>query len=1229
MEANAEAIAEDAHGFVTENFGEEAATEISAGADAFVEDAETNGMVVDENGTVMTVAQLTEAQMDQPLDDLGGMTPNEAVPVYADQAATGLTEGVLDYWEGSQFGALAEGKSVCLGYAKAYVYLVQYMHPEVYGINGAETDMSVSENWKAAKDIYYNEAGELDPSMDYSVDLVRITFNAAVTMFGQTQDNFNSDHFWNAVKVDGKWFYVDPCYTDVFTEVMMRDRVETDGSMNHLYFMFSHTSAGELYDGYYSEIKTLYEEEATHKNYEDSWISRIKSNVYSDGTYFYYSYDSTDLITLLQENNDDDENSMNTSSSEQEESYYKLVRHDKTLTDATSKGDTDFDALIEFNYKEDEDDETSVARVYNMETGEMEENEYLTALYAQHEAEKEVYPSVAITAALYNNRLYFNLSNCLLYYDLTTGAVVTVKEYNTVHAKRDKTNAFGGMAFDIVETADEADFTVENHPIAGITLKADGKLHVSIATNFAFISGKDPHNSADQDSYGYEFEESNYNPNYSSYNDMSEYDDDTLESFGYKRETNDNDEFMWSANFVETIDMSHLDGTEHTYEAVTVAPFCGRDGFTENRCTTCGATEAETRVVDEGSAGEHHYLYFYEDYYTKDENGNYNYGESYVCVVCGAHTCEPIEPDPDANYEMTDTTYEEQYAKYEKEKAIYDAAVASAGHTYVPADPTWSNESTVVTFSELVCGSVCPDRHTTLDCLLDDTTINVTLTEAVSADAAIAEYEGVCTEGVTAIYVASGEAEGYAYTATNEVAVEAGLHTYEGVFTFTEVVDEEGNPTGEYTAVADVTCAICGDAHEGVEATVVYDEENSYDPTCTVDGADIYVATAVVTNEDGEEIGTATGTKEDPIPMLGHDMTDCTDNGDDATHHGTCTVCGEETDENHNYVDGFCEDCAAVEPDSLIAPVISSVYSKVQTTAKVTWSYVAGADGYQVWRAESADAADDEWSCIKTVRATGDSANAQYLYDEEGNPVSVYYTNKDLTVGETYYYKVRSYRNNSEGTAVYSEFSAVDYMPAAVVFSNVYSNSTSRIRLLWNEVDGSHGYQIWRMNDDGTYSIVKTLGDKGNELTDNQGATTAYSNTGLEAGKTYTYKMRAFMITTDVDGNAKKVFGAYSDEYTVAVMPETPVVTGASNKETRATLTWDALNGAAGYQIWMSETADGEYSIVKSITDGTTTYTKYDLTSGKTYYFKVRAYVEVEGKKTFGAHSEVVSVTVK
>ena len=204
---------------------------------------------------------------------------------------------------------------------------------------------------------------------------------------------------------------------------------------------------------------------------------------------------------------------------------------------------------------------------------------------------------------------------------------------------------------------------------------------------------------------------------------------------------------------------------------------------------------------------------------------------------------------------------------------------------------------------------------------------------------------------------------------------------------------------------------------------------------------------------------------------------------------------------------------------------------------------------------------------------------------------------------------------DASGNRTYSDFSNVDYMPAAVVWDAPYSNATFRIRLRWDEIGGAHGYQIWRLNADGeTWSVIKTLGDKNNTLTNNQGATTAYSNTGLTAGNQYTYKIRAFSIPED----GKKVFGAYSDEFTVAAMPDKPVLTATSTRADRVKLDWNAINGAAGY-IW---------SIIKSVTDGSTSYTQYHLESGGDYKFRVRAYTEVDGKKTFGEYSDSVTLTI-
>ncbi|MBR2422009.1 MAG: fibronectin type III domain-containing protein [Oscillospiraceae bacterium] len=294
------------------------------------------------------------------------------------------------------------------------------------------------------------------------------------------------------------------------------------------------------------------------------------------------------------------------------------------------------------------------------------------------------------------------------------------------------------------------------------------------------------------------------------------------------------------------------------------------------------------------------------------------------------------------------------------------------------------------------------------------------------------------------------------------------------------------------------------------------------------------------------------------------------------------------------------------EPTVPATPKILSCFSKQQTSVKVTWELVENAEGYEIWSTATPDN-EASWTRVKTV-----SGNTTDRYTKQG-----------LEKGVTYYYKVRAFVLDDNGERICSDFSNVDYMPAAVVWDGPYSNATFRVRLRWNEIGGAHGYQLWRKNADGSWGIIKTLGDKGNTLTNNQGATTAYSNTGLVSGENYTYKMRAFMINED----GRKVFGAYSDEFTVAAMPETPVVTGDNSKAGRAQLSWQEINGAAGYQVWM---LDGDnWGIVKSITDGSTNYTKYDLQSGTAYQFKVRAYTDVDGKKTFGAYSEIVTVTVK
>ncbi len=848
VEANKEAIEKDPEAFVKENLPD-AAEPLKQEADKFIKNAEEKGVEVSE-GVTMTVEQLTQQQLDSATN----------------QAATGMTTGVINYWEGTQFGAFGMGTSVCLGYSRAFSYLVQCLDKDIYlkdpskGYDSKKTvtaddgtTSEVCDNWKTAKELYYGSDGKtLDINAGYTVDLVRISFQSNVTMYGEEQEDFGSDHYWNAVKVDGQWYYVDPCYTDVYTEVMSRDRVETDGDMNHVFFLFSDTDARKLYQGNFSVLRSLYQNEATDTTYEKAWMARAASNVYYADGYAYYMYDSTDLFDRVSST------SMNQS---QKAAEYKIVRHKLTNKD-TGDGDSDYETLINFTDKKNDDDDDTFVSVLNKD-GKMEKNDLLTKLYAQFVDEQSIYPSIGLTAALYTDgKIYFNVSNDIVSYNPADGAVAVVKEYNTVSAKRDTTKLFGGMAF---TTTDEksANFTVTNHPIAGLTVKGD-KLVVSIGTNFAFISGKSK--LLDHSSYGYEFEETDYNPTYTNYKKYQQF---------MGSQSNDNDEFMWSANFVDTVDMKTLTGTSHNYETVSEPAYCGRNAFTEERCSDCGLIKAGTRVEAKNTAHEHHYIKFHETYYTKTDSGSWNEADNYVCPECGACITEPVKPK-----------YEQANSTYEKRKAIWDEAQKNAaeGHAYTATDAEWSDDHTSVTFQNLKC-ETCANQINKLDCLLESDenatnkanrdSIEKALSEKVTATAKLVSHTGTCDQGVTSTYKATGKTDdGYRYTASDKKTSDAGQHQYTGTWAWEPVKDDNGNVTGYTASVTGVKCSVCDDEPKAEQITVadaVKDTEKSVAATCTEKGKDVYTATATVKDAEGKtEIGTLTDTYEVELAALGH-----------------------------------------------------------------------------------------------------------------------------------------------------------------------------------------------------------------------------------------------------------------------------------------------------------------------------------------------------------------------
>jgi fibronectin type 3 domain-containing protein len=222
------------------------------------------------------------------------------------------------------------------------------------------------------------------------------------------------------------------------------------------------------------------------------------------------------------------------------------------------------------------------------------------------------------------------------------------------------------------------------------------------------------------------------------------------------------------------------------------------------------------------------------------------------------------------------------------------------------------------------------------------------------------------------------------------------------------------------------------------------------------------------------------------------------------------------------------------------------------------------------------------------------------------------YTNKSLITGSTYYYKVCAYRLVRR-TKVYGEYSPVVSGTTALgtpVAVKAVTSNYFNVKVSWRRVTGASRYEVHRSDAaDGVFKIVGTA------------AAASYTDKKLPSGATYYYKVRAYRTV-----GGKKVYGAFSG--VVAGNAANITVAAPTVKATRAsrnsnTITWGKVSGAARYELYRATSADGTYKRIT--TTSARSYTNRRLTTGVEYFYKVRAYRNVGGRKVYGGYSDIVS----
>ena len=262
------------------------------------------------------------------------------------------------------------------------------------------------------------------------------------------------------------------------------------------------------------------------------------------------------------------------------------------------------------------------------------------------------------------------------------------------------------------------------------------------------------------------------------------------------------------------------------------------------------------------------------------------------------------------------------------------------------------------------------------------------------------------------------------------------------------------------------------------------------------------------------------------------------------------------------------------------APVAIAATSITQTSFNANWSATTGATGYYL---------DVSLSSTFTSYVTG------YNNLSLGN-VTTKAVNTNLTAGTTYYYRVRA--NNGSGTSGSSNTISLITIPATPVASAATSITATTFTANWSASTGVTGYYF----DLSTSNTFSSLIAGYNDLS--TGNVTSLAVSGLSSGTTYYYRVRA----SNSGGTSSS-----SGTITVTTVPSVPVASAATSvAQTAFNANWSASTGATDYYLDVSVSSSFTSYVTGynniSVGNVTTRAVNINLTSGTTYYYRVRAF---------------------
>ena len=284
-----------------------------------------------------------------------------------------------------------------------------------------------------------------------------------------------------------------------------------------------------------------------------------------------------------------------------------------------------------------------------------------------------------------------------------------------------------------------------------------------------------------------------------------------------------------------------------------------------------------------------------------------------------------------------------------------------------------------------------------------------------------------------------------------------------------------------------------------------------------------------------------------------------------------------------------------------VGKVYNLTSNRISNIVYFNWDKVTNADGYDLY--------------INTS-----NKGFEYIGSVTDNTAAVigFQENKSYTA------KVCAYQKSSNGTKTVGSFSSTITVSTEVketlgtVKNLTVTQNGGYITLNWSKVTNADGYQVFANIQNFGYVNIGSV------------TTTNAMIMGAKDGETYDFKVRAY---EEVEKDILN-YGSYSSSVRIKIDEEKYEDDNSEIEEekpdrvknvtyevdgNKATIEWDRVSGADGYEIYMSTSGNRNYKYVDTVSRNSATLRNLDY--DQTYYIQVRAFEEVGNRTQYGDFS--------